>query len=131
MREDARGKSRADRRARHREILNKGGWVWPCEEEGERRPQSRRRWSADKSFESASAPLKFDFKEYELKLLAAFARCYCGEITLKQLPMIPAQMAELILRSGGLTECINSDEKRLKRFLKMVREQSEPKSAKT
>jgi len=26
--------------------------------------------------------------------------------------MIPAQMAELILRSGGLTEWINSDEKR-------------------
>jgi hypothetical protein len=45
--------------------------------------------------------------------------------------MIPSQMAEMILRSGGLTEWINSDEKRLKRFLKMVREQSEPKSAKT
>jgi hypothetical protein len=100
-------------------ILNKGGWAWPCEEEGERGPQPRRRWSADKSFESASALFKFDFKEYELKLLAAFARCYRGEITLKQLPMIPAQMAELILRSsGGLTEWINSDEKRLKRFLK-------------
>jgi hypothetical protein len=75
-------------------------FVWPCEEEGERRPQPRRRWRADKSFEPASAPFKFDFKEYELKLLAAFARCYRGEITLKQLPMIPAQMAELILRSG-------------------------------
>jgi hypothetical protein len=78
--------------------------------------------------ESASAPPKFDFKEYEFKLLAAFARCYRGQITLEQLPMIPAKMAELILRSGGLTEWINSDEKRLKRFWRIVREQSVKRS---
>jgi hypothetical protein len=38
--------------------------------------------------------------------------------------MIPTQMAELILRYGGLTEWINSDEKRLQIFWKMVREQA-------
>jgi hypothetical protein len=38
--------------------------------------------------------------------------------------MIPAKMAELMLRSGGLTEWINSDEKRPKR----VREQPERRS---
>jgi hypothetical protein len=33
-------------------ILNKDGWLWPCEEEGERRSQPHRRWSADKVFEA-------------------------------------------------------------------------------
>ena len=38
--------------------------------------------------------------------------------------MIPIRMAGLIIRAGGLGEWLNRDEKRLKRFWDMVREQS-------
>jgi hypothetical protein len=86
-----------------------GNTVWP-QEEREYRPKPQRRWSPDRALEATPQPTKFDFKEYEFKLLAAFAQCYRGQITLKQLPMIPTQMAELILRYGGLTEWINFDE---------------------
>jgi hypothetical protein len=54
-------------------ILNKDGWVWPSEEKLEHWPRPHQRWSADKSFETAAVPLKLGFKEYEFKLLAAFA----------------------------------------------------------
>jgi hypothetical protein len=67
---------------------------------------------------------EFGFKKYELKLLAALAQCYRGKISFNQLPMIPVQMAELIIRAGGLAEWMNSHERRLKRFWDMVREQS-------
>ena len=105
-----------------------GNTVWP-QEESEWRPKPRPRWGADKDAGPLSVP-KFDFKTYEFALLAAFAKCHRGQATTKQLPMIPLQMANLILRHGGLTEWINSDQKRLKRFWSMVAAQSKPKSAK-
>ena len=82
------------------------------------------RWSANRENDDLSAASEFAFKKYELKLLAALARCYRGKIGFEKLPMIPLRMAELIIRAGGLGEWMNRDEKRLKRFWDMVREQS-------
>ena len=47
-----------------------------------------------------------------------------GKIGLDKLPMMPMGMANLIIRAGGLGEWMNRDEKRLKRFWDMVREQN-------
>ena len=48
------------------------------------------------ALDATLGPTKFDLKKFEVKLQAVFARCYPGHITLKQLPMIPTEMAQLI-----------------------------------
>ena len=98
------------------------GWIWPPENEPFPVPHKRR--SSNPPSDDLSTPSEFAFKEYELKLLAALAQCYRGKIGFDRLPMIPIRMAELIIRAGGLGEWMNRDEKRLKRFWDMVREQS-------
>lgn len=103
-----------------------GRTVWPVEE-GEWRPKPRKTWSVGAN-DAPLEPPKFDFKEYEYKLLAAYARCYRGQATPKDLPMIPVDMAILIIRDGGLTDWIEGKESRLKRFWEMVRLQSQPRS---
>jgi hypothetical protein len=105
-------------------ILRTGedGWIWPPENEPF--PEPHKRWSANTSSDDLSTPSEFAFKEYELQLLAALAQCYRGKVGFDRLPMIPVGMAELIIRAGGLGEWMNRDEKRLKRFWDMVREQS-------
>jgi hypothetical protein len=102
--------------------IGKDGWIWPPENEPF--PEPHKRFSPNKQSDDLSAVSEFGFKRYELKLLAALAQCYRGKIGLEKLPMIPVRMAELIIRAGGLGEWMNRDEKRLKRFWNMVREQS-------
>jgi len=102
-----------------------GRTVWPQEEQ-EHRPAPRKPWSADKA-EPPLPPAQFAFKRYEFALLAAFARCHRGRATLKELPAIPVDMADLILRHGGLSQWIDGDEKRRNRFWEMVRAQSLPR----
>ena len=92
--------------------------------ENEPFPEPHERFSPNPRSDDLSAASEFAFKRYELKLLAALAQCYRGKIGLDKLPMIPLRMAELIIHAGGLGEWMNRDEKRLKRFWDMVREQS-------
>src|SRR5208283_3419683 len=66
-------------------------------------------------------------KEYELKLLAGLARCYRGEISLRQLPLIPQTLADHITKAGGLGPWLVADPRRRAKFEKMVeRQQAEP-----
>lgn len=65
----------------------------------------------------------YRMKTWELKLLAGFAQCYRNQLPPNKLPMIPADFAELIIKAGGLTAWINSDEKRLRTFWKIVEDQ--------
>ena len=55
-------------------------------------------------------------KAYELKLPVGFAQCYRRQILLDELPMVPVDFAVTIIKSGGLTNWINGDEKCLRRF---------------
>jgi hypothetical protein len=102
--------------------VGKDGWIWPPENEPF--PEGHERFSPNPRSDDLSAASQFGFKRYELKLLAALAQCYRGKIGFDKLPMIPVRMAELIMCAGGLGEWMNRDEKRLKRFWDMVREQS-------
>ena len=56
----------------------------------------RGRWRA------ASSAAGIRLQDYEFKLLAALAQCYRGKKTFADLPMIPIEMADLIIRQGGL-----------------------------
>jgi hypothetical protein len=105
-------------------ILRPGedGLTWPPENQPF--PTSRNRWSANPPSDDLLTASEFAFKKYELRLLAALAQCYRGKIGFDGLPMIPIGMAKLIIRAGGLGDWMNQDEKRLKRFWDMVREQS-------
>jgi hypothetical protein len=102
------------------------GTVWPMELE--RAAGRYDRWGKDGFIPATEGERKsssgYRIKSYELKLLAGFAQCYSRQMPLSRLPMIPAEFAELIIKSGGLTSWINSDEKRLQRFWKMVHDQS-------
>jgi hypothetical protein len=102
--------------------IGKDGWIWP--RENEPFPEPRERFSPNPRSDDLSAASEFGFKRYELKLLAALAQCYRGKIGFDKLPMIPVRMADLIMCAGGLGEWMNRDEKRLKRFWDMVRDQS-------
>jgi hypothetical protein len=102
--------------------IGKDGWIWPPENEPFPAPHGR--WAVNGECDDLSAASEFDFKEHEFRLLAALAQCYRRKIDLEELPMIPIRMAELINRAGGLGEWMNRNEKRLKLFWDMVREQS-------
>jgi hypothetical protein len=102
--------------------IGEDDWIWP--RENEPFPEPHKRWSPNMQSDDLFAASEFGFKQYELKLLAALAQCYRGKIGFDKLPMIPVRMADLIMCAGGLGEWMNRDEKRLKRFWNMVREQS-------
>ena len=68
---------------------------------------------------SAGAILKI----YEMKLLAGLARCFRGEISLKQLPLIPQSLADQIIKAGGLGSWIDADPRRRAKFDAMVERQ--------
>ena len=107
-----------------------GEFIWPRVIED--KPFEHERWD-----ENRGAPLprpKFDFKEYEMKLLAALAQCYRGTQTFADLPMIPVEMANLIMREGSLQEWLRRSPRRVERFWKFVNGQEKgpnllPKSA--
>ena len=68
---------------------------------------------------SAGAILKI----YEMKLLAGLARCFRGEISLKQLPLIPQSFADQIIKAGGLGSWIDAHPRRRAKFDVMVERQ--------
>jgi hypothetical protein len=109
-----------------------GEFIWPQVIEEPHKPFPHDRWDDDRE-----APLPramFDFKEYEMKLLAALAQCYRGAKTFADLPMIPVQMADVIMREGCLQEWLRRSPRRVERFWKIVEDQEKgtkllPKSA--
>jgi hypothetical protein len=62
-------------------------------------------------------------KIYEMKLLAGLARCFRGEISLKQLPLIPQPLADQIIKAGGLGCWVDADPRRRAKFDSMVERQ--------
>jgi hypothetical protein len=95
-------------------------FLWPVVIETPHKPDEHKRWHDDwEPFPGA----KFAFRPYELKLLAALAQCHRGKKTFADLPMIPVEMADLIIRQGGLQAWLCRSEYRLARFWKIVEEQ--------
>lgn len=110
-----------------------GHFLWPPEIEDPYRPFPHERWDTDQDEEPFPGAL-FAFKPSEFKLLAALAQCFRGKKTFADLPMIPVEMADLIIRQGGLQEWLRRSPKRVERFRKIVDEQQKgttlvPKSA--
>jgi hypothetical protein len=112
--------------AHTRIVVGDEGTVWPMELDSA--AAGFRRWGDDgfnpATEEERKGSAGHRLKIYELKLLAGFAQCYRRQIPLDKLPMIPVDFAVTIIKSGGLTNWINSDEKRLRRFWGMVRDQT-------
>jgi len=106
-------------------FVGEDGTSWPTPIDA-RSEDWRKCWSNNPRNDecAASAPPIPSFKSYEMKLLAGFAQCYRGQQPINKLPLIPLQMAERIIGTGGLVEWINADRKRSERFWKFVREQS-------
>jgi len=98
-----------------------GEFIWPHVIEEPHKPFQHDRW--DKDHEPRLPPPTFDFKEYEMKLLAALAQCYRGKQTFANLPMFPLLMADLIVREGSLQEWLRHNPRRVKRFWKFVEDQ--------
>ena len=102
------------------------GTHWPKELEAAARKMPR--WGKDDFVPATEADrlnsAGYRIKAWELKLLAGFAQCYRNALPLNKLPMIPIDFAEIIIKAGGLTAWINSDEKRLRIFWKMADEQT-------
>jgi hypothetical protein len=109
------------------------GFLWPIAIDAPHKQFPRRRWDDDQD-EEPFPQGRYDFKEYEFKLLAALAQCYRGQKTFADLPMIPVEMADLIIRQGGLQAWLQRSEHRLARFRKIAEDQEKgtkllPKSA--
>jgi hypothetical protein len=106
-------------------FLGEDGTSWPTPIDSCQSEEIRDRWSNNRPSENnLSVASNSNHKSYELKLLASFAQCYRGKLPLNRLPLIPLEMAERIIKAGGLVEWINGDRKRGDRFWKIVREQS-------
>lgn len=103
-------------------VVTDAGTIWSHENEGPPIPEPLDRWSDNP--EGPQDGAQFNFKKYEFELLAAYAQCFRGQKVPSDLPMIPAPMADLIIRAGGLTEWINSNPRRLARFWRFVEDQS-------
>jgi len=108
-------------------------FIWPFVMDAPRKPFQHGRWDTDRG-EEPFPGATVAFKPYEMKLLAALAQCYRGKKTFADLPMIPIEMADLIIRQGGLHAWVCRTESRLNRFRKILDEQEKgttllPKSA--
>lgn len=99
-----------------------GQFLWPPEIEKHSQPFPHERWDMDRDEEPFPGAL-FAFRQYEFKLLAALAQCYRGKKTFGDLPMIPVEMADLIIRQGGLQGWLRRNPRRVERFKKIVDEQ--------
>ncbi len=97
-------------------------FIWPFVMDAPRKPFQHGRWDTDRG-EEPFPGATVAFKPYEMKLLAALAQCYRGKKTFADLPMIPIEMADLIIRQGGLQEWLRRSRRRVERFRKFVDEQ--------
>jgi hypothetical protein len=107
-------------------------FVWPFGIDAPHKPFPHNRWDTDQD-EEPFPSAKFAFMSYEFKLLAALAHCCRGKKTFADLPMIPVEMARLIMRQGGLEAWLHSP-RNVERFTKILDEQEKgttplPKSA--
>src|SRR5208282_2492283 len=100
------------------------GLLWPFVIDAPHKPFQHRRWATDRD-EEPFPGAKSAFRSYEMKLLAALAQCFRGQKTFADLLMIPVEMAEMIIRQGGLQAWVCRSERRLERFRKIVDEQEE------
>ncbi len=108
-------------------------FIWPPAIEVPQKLFPHHTWDTNGD-EDPLPPAKFNFKPYEMKLLAALAQCYRGKKTFADLPMIPVEMADLNIRDGGVQEWLRRSPRRVERFWKFVNEQEKgptfmPKSA--
>jgi hypothetical protein len=81
---------------------------WPIGTDAPHKPFPHDRWDTDRD-EGPFPGAKFAFKSYELKLLVTLAHCFRGTKTFADLPMIPVEMADLIIRQSGLQEWLRGE----------------------
>ena len=101
-----------------------GNWPMPLVDNTGIRDESSDRWDDDGYGNAAEKKRKIPVRHFETILLAAAAKCYRGEISLKELPKIPVDLATKIIREGGLVDWINFTNRRLEKFWNMAEAQS-------